>query len=47
MAVAELALLYVPEFSPRAGIITIILALVGAAKSTGWYPEYARGQNPQ
>jgi hypothetical protein len=40
MAVAELALLYVPGFSPRAGIMAVILALVGAVKFTGWYPEH-------
>ncbi|TDH57130.1 hypothetical protein E2C06_36050 [Dankookia rubra] len=39
MVAAELVLLYVPGIPPRAGIIAIILALVGAVKFTGWYPE--------
>ena len=44
MVIAELALLYVPNLPPRAGIIAIILALVGAVKFTGWYPKYVRGR---
>ena len=39
MVLAELALLYVPGLPPRAGIVAIVLALVGAVKFTGWYPE--------
>ncbi len=39
MVVAELALLYVPSLPRRVGIIAVILALVGAVKFTGWYPE--------
>jgi hypothetical protein len=39
MVLAELALLYVPGLPPRVGIVAIILALVGAVKFTGWYPE--------
>jgi hypothetical protein len=27
----------------RLGVVAIILALVGAVKFTGWYPEGARG----
>ena len=42
MVVAELALLYVPGVPPRAGVVAIILALVGAVKFTGWYPERER-----
>ncbi|HJS86791.1 MAG TPA: hypothetical protein VJ779_15155 [Acetobacteraceae bacterium] len=42
MVVAELALLYVPGLPPRAGIVAIVLALIGAVKFTGWYPERAR-----
>lgn len=42
MVVAELALLYVPNLPPRAGIIAIAIALVGAVKFTGWYPERVR-----
>lgn len=44
MAVAEAALLFVPAMPQRAGIITIILALVGAMKFTGWYPERLQRQ---
>jgi hypothetical protein len=39
MVIAELALLYVPALPRRVGIITIIVALVGAVKFTGWYPD--------
>jgi hypothetical protein len=39
MVGAELALLYVPGLPQRAGVLVIILALVGAVKFTGWYPE--------
>ena len=42
MVVAELILLYAPGLPPRVGIIVIILALVGAVKFTGWYPEHVR-----
>jgi hypothetical protein len=42
MVVAELALLYVPSLSPRVGIVAIVLALVGAVKFTGWYPDHVR-----
>lgn len=42
MVVAELALLYVPGMPPRVGIIAIVLALVGAVKFTGWYPQHAK-----
>ncbi|MEJ1978243.1 MAG: hypothetical protein WDN49_21100 [Acetobacteraceae bacterium] len=42
MVAAEAALLYLPEAPRRAGVIAIILALVGAVKFTGWYPEHAR-----
>ena len=39
MVMAEFALLYVPSLPRRIGIIAIVLALVGAVKFTGWYPE--------
>ena len=39
MVIAELALLYVPDLPPRVGIIAIVVALYGAVKFTGWYPE--------
>jgi hypothetical protein len=42
MVIAELALLYVPTLPRRVGIIVIILALVGAVKFTGWYPDRAK-----
>ncbi|HEX3865061.1 MAG TPA: hypothetical protein VHY35_25520 [Stellaceae bacterium] len=42
MTIAELALLYVPGLPPRVGVITIVLALVGAVKFTGWYPQRAK-----
>jgi hypothetical protein len=44
MVAAEMALLYVPGLPPRAGIVAIILALVGAVKFTGWYPEREKQQ---
>jgi hypothetical protein len=42
MVAAELALLYLPGFPPRAGIVIVIVALVGAVKFTGWYPEHVK-----
>ncbi len=42
MVITELALLYSPNLPPRVGIIVIILALVGAVKFTGWYPNRAK-----
>jgi hypothetical protein len=42
MVIAELALLYMPSLPQRVGIIVIVLALVGAVKFTGWYPEHVR-----
>lgn len=42
MVVAELVLLYQPDISHRAGVIAIVLALVGAVKFTSWYPESRR-----
>jgi hypothetical protein len=39
MVVAELALLYVPNLPRWVGIITIVVALIGAVKFTGWYPD--------
>lgn len=44
MVLAELALLYVPNLPQRAGVIAIVLALVGAVKFTGWYPEHVSGK---
>jgi hypothetical protein len=42
MVIAELALLYVPSLPHRIGIVAVVLALVGAVKFTGWYPERVR-----
>ncbi len=39
MVIADLVLIYMPDLSPRFGIIATILALVGAVKFTGWYPD--------
>jgi hypothetical protein len=43
VVIADLVLLYVPEWPPRYGIILIVIALVGAFKFTNWYPEQQRG----
>ena len=45
MVIAELALLYVPGLPPRVGIVAIVLALIGAVKFTGWYPERVRSRS--
>ncbi|WP_109126426.1 hypothetical protein [Dyella sp. C11] len=45
MVVAELALIYMPQMPHRAGVIVIVIALVGAFKFTGWYPTRVRGSN--
>ncbi len=42
MVIAELALLYIPGLPRRVGVIAIILALFGAVKFTGWYPEHVK-----
>jgi hypothetical protein len=42
LVVADAVLLYVPELPPRFGIIMTVLALVGAVKFTGWYPDRRR-----
>jgi hypothetical protein len=44
MVLAEMALLYVPGLPPRAGIVAIVLALAGAVKFAGWYPEREKRQ---
>ncbi len=41
---AELAVLSLPQLPRRVGIVVIVLALVGAVKFTGWYPERVREQ---
>jgi hypothetical protein len=42
MVMAELTLLYIPDLPHSIGVTAIILALVGAVKFTGWYPEHVR-----
>ncbi len=42
MVLAELALLYLPNVPKRAGVIVIIVAIVGAVKFTGWYPDHVK-----
>lgn len=42
MVAAECALLFVPEVPHRVGVVVIVLALVGAVKFTGWYPDRVR-----
>ena len=42
MILAELAILFAPQLPRRFGIIIIVVALVGAVKFTGWYPEHIR-----
>jgi hypothetical protein len=42
MVLAESAILFAPQFPRRFGIIVVVLALVGAVKFTGWYPEQVR-----
>jgi hypothetical protein len=43
MVLAEFAILFL-QLPQRAGVITIILTLVGAVKFTGWYPDHRRQQ---
>jgi hypothetical protein len=45
MVAAELALLALPAMPQRVGIVAIVLALVGAVKFTGWYPERVRSRS--
>jgi hypothetical protein len=45
MVVAELVLLTVPSMPPRIGIAAIVLALIGAVKFTGWYPERVKARS--
>ena len=42
LVIADLVLLYMPEFPPRFSIIATVLALVAAVKFTSWYPEHRR-----
>lgn len=40
MVVADMVLLFAPALPPSIGITATILALVGAAKVTAWYPPH-------
>jgi hypothetical protein len=42
LVAADLMLVYWPEVPPRMAIVATILALVGAVKFTGWYPQHAK-----
>jgi len=42
MAAADLVMIWIPDLPARFGIIPTVLALVGAFKFTGWYPERRR-----
>ena len=42
LVAADLVLLRMPDLPPRFGIIATVVALVGAIKFTGWYPEHRR-----
>lgn len=42
MVVTELVLLTLLNVRRRIGVIATVLALVGAVKFTGWYPERTR-----
>jgi hypothetical protein len=42
MAAADLAMIWMPDLPARFGIIATVLALFGAFKFTGWYPERRR-----
>ncbi|MFS8114441.1 hypothetical protein QD460_22170 [Rhizobium jaguaris] len=44
MAAADVVLLYAPDVPATVGIIATIVALVGAIRFTGWYPEKIRQQ---
>jgi hypothetical protein len=44
MVAAELALLTLPGMPPRLGIAAIVLALIGAFKFTGWYPNRVKAR---
>jgi hypothetical protein len=39
MVIADLIMLYMPNVPLRVGIWTTIVAIIGAARFTGWYPE--------
>ncbi|MDE1992733.1 MAG: hypothetical protein KGI75_09525 [Rhizobiaceae bacterium] len=45
MAAADALLVFAPQVPTKVGIIITILALVGAIRFTGWYPERVRQQS--
>jgi hypothetical protein len=45
MAAADALLLYAPDVPAKVGIVATIVALVGAIRFTGWYPERVRQQS--
>lgn len=42
LVAADVVLLTMPDLPPQFGIIATVLALVGAIKFTGWYPNRRR-----
>ena len=42
MVLAEAAILYLPGMPKSLGVLVTVLAIVGAMKFTGWYPERGR-----
>jgi hypothetical protein len=42
LAAIDLVWLLIPALPPRVAIIATVLALLGAVKFTGWYPERER-----
>ncbi len=47
MSLIDLAWLMVPTLPPRVVIIASVLALLGAVKFTGWYPDRNRAASPR
>jgi len=46
MVIADIALTYLPALPRSVSIVATVLALVGAVKFTGWYPERERNVVP-
>jgi hypothetical protein len=42
MVLADLLMVAAPEIPMRVGIIATVVAIVGAVKFTGWYPQHQR-----
>lgn len=45
MVLAEAAILYLPGMPKSLGVLVTVLAIVGAMKFTGWYPERGRSSS--